>query len=1024
MNYDNIEKIEFESVCTSFKRFAKKFPERIAVYSTAEQLTYSELDKLSNKVANNLIEKGLGKDDIVMIIMPRIASAYSANLGALKSGASYTMVAEDYPDERLSFIYKDAACKAVIATKEFTEKRPDLMKAFGSNVLVYEELAASKNDSSPDAVIDTIKPNDLCYNIYTSGSTGNPKGVMIEHGSLANFLAHTEKSTEIMTIVNNCSVYLAVAPFTFDFSVQEEYIPLSSGGTIALATDEEIHNPLLIKTLMINSKADCIMATPSIISMLSSVSQMAEALKQIKVYDISAEAFPSDLYKKLKAINPDTIIMNAYGATETTVGATSKILKSENDKLTIGKPNANYLVHIIDEDNKEVPDGEIGELLIAGIPAARGYIGLPEKTAECFINFNGMRAYKTGDLCRIDENGELEYHGRRDNQVKYHGYRIELGEIEENIGKHPKIRRSCAAIVEKKLCYYYVLQDNVECEPSEIKEFAKEHLAHYMVPDLYIRLDEMPLTKHQKIDRKKLPSPVIEAEQIVEPVTQIQKDLCDLLEDQLETKIGITTNLFDAGMSSVDSIYCITIIGDKYRIKCSIQDLVNNPTVEELEKFIESAEKIKSFEIKERYPAVDFGAGFYDYWQVCDDMLLTLPCIVKLDADIDVEKLVDCTKKILMIHPAMFETYARQDGEIWQIYHEPNESKIKIEIIDVTEKEFEKEKEIFNTTVIRASEYPLFVFKIYRTPENIYYAVKFSHMISDSESVFLFIEKVLSCYAGNHVAPEQLNVFTLGDELAEFKRSPRFNDVISYHKELLKNVGEYSKVPCNCNGGELKKGYLRTEFDVDKKVLNQKCKKLELSLNTLFCGLYGIALARILESKKSAFLSVYNGRSDSRMKDTIGFLAGTFTVVCDGEKETSLKNFFTSLQAQMIETISQPLAPSDYLMKHYKNFLEIAFHYQPFDSSIVEFGNQKGEYLYLEEDNFSAATPSVTYIYNDDPEKFYMICSYHADKISSETVEKISNMINSMVTKFVSDDSDSLQDYFTADYTRDSSHGR
>ncbi|MBO6148162.1 MAG: amino acid adenylation domain-containing protein, partial [Lachnospiraceae bacterium] len=430
----------FEPVASMFERQAQFSPDKPAVVSTALSFTYRELNRRSNSIANSLLELGIAADDTVMLFLERSALVYAANIGILKAGAAFVYAPPSYPEERARYIFRDAACRYLITSRETDPEKLNAILGKDERPLYIEELLEHNNTADPHA---GIKAHDLAYCIYTSGSTGKPKGVMIEEDNLFNFLHHNPKNTETACIAENSSVLLANAALTFDVSIMEEFIPLTSGGTVAFASDAEILNPLLLKEFIQKNRVDGICITPSFLNTLISLPAMKEALKNIRVYDIGAEAFPGSLFAKIRLISPNALILNGYGPTETTISCTVKMLES-GENISIGKPNANVSCYIVDKDNNECAAGEVGELLIAGRGVGRGYKNLPEKTAEAFIEFKGMRSYKTGDLARITPDGEIEFHGRRDSQVKLRGLRIELGEIEESMSGFDGID-SCAA---------------------------------------------------------------------------------------------------------------------------------------------------------------------------------------------------------------------------------------------------------------------------------------------------------------------------------------------------------------------------------------------------------------------------------------------------------------------------------------------------------------------------------------------------------------------------------------------------
>ena len=523
---------------------------KTAVISSAGAMTYRQLNESANRVAHALRRLGAGPEKLVLILLPRAIEVYPATWGILKSGAAFVIANTAYPDDRVLFMAEDAGCSLVISSREVMAEKPELARALGDKVHYLSELMA--NESCDDLKLP-VDEHQLCYCIYTSGSTGRPKGVLIEHGNLTNFVYPAPTNAEALGMLERGTVMLAMAPMTFDVSVMEEFLALTSGMTLAQARDEEIKDPAAMKNFMLEHSVDAVCATPAYINTLACIPDMAPVIRQLKVIDLGAEAFPGALYTRLHDINPELYIMNGYGPTEATISCTMKVITSP-EHITIGRPNANVYAYIIDEQGNELPDGEEGELLICGKGVGRGYMKLPEKTAAVFVDFRGKRAYRTGDRALIDSNGEIEFHGRNDNQVKLRGLRIELGEVEEVISRHPAVRQVAALAVDNRyLVAYYTLRQPVSRD--ELRSFAMASLAHYMVPDIFMELDDMPLTPNQKIDRKALPRPVMEAHALVPPENENQRQILDILRQVItDLPDSVTENIMDYGVSSLDAM--------------------------------------------------------------------------------------------------------------------------------------------------------------------------------------------------------------------------------------------------------------------------------------------------------------------------------------------------------------------------------------------------------------------------------------------------------------------------------------
>ncbi|WP_294213093.1 amino acid adenylation domain-containing protein [Pseudobutyrivibrio sp.] len=564
-------------------------PSKTALIAADRSLTYGELNEEANCVGHMLRENGVAPESIVAVVADRNSFAYVMRQGVLKGGGAFLPIDPEYPQERISFILKDSGAKLIITENAILERRAQLFESVrrtGITVISVEDAIAEydKSDLNVDVPYDA-----LAYVIYTSGSTGTPKGVMLTNKNLVNFVDDNEKNHEIRGYTQYGHTSLAIAALTFDFSVMEEFVPLANGMTVVLATHEEIMDPYRISQLMIQNHVDVMSCTPGYIMNMLDMEVFQKAVYGLKAIDLGAEAFPAALFTKLTEIVPDIHIMNGYGPTEATISCTMKVI-TENDNITIGMPNVNVKAATIDRDGRLQIPGAVGELVILGDGVGRGYIGRDDLTQKCFIKMLGMRAYRTGDLVRILPDGQIEYHGRIDNQVKLRGLRVELGEIESVLNSYPGIRSSIVIVAKRETEYLaaYFTADNI-IDIDLLKKHLSSKLTAYMVPQAFMQLDEMPLTANGKIDKKSLPEiKGTEPNRILKKAeTRTEKKILALFKKTLGLEnIGIDESFFELGGTSLTAArLMMAAITDN--IPIVFQDVFNNPTVEKLSKLVE-----------------------------------------------------------------------------------------------------------------------------------------------------------------------------------------------------------------------------------------------------------------------------------------------------------------------------------------------------------------------------------------------------------------------------------------------------
>ncbi len=579
-------KIPYTTCNKLFEAQVKKHPDKTAVISGGEKLTYTQLNENANRVAHSLIDGGVQVDEMVGVMMPRTVWAYAAREGILKAGGAFMPLAPDYPDDRVSYIIENSGAKNLVTTAALAKERKTLFDAAGVTVHVMEDMLGSEKTEDPDT---GVKPENLCYCIYTSGSTGKPKGVMIEHHSLVNFIHHDPINVQSCEFVDNMTVSLALAALTFDVSVLEESLGLYHGGTVAMATDDEINNPVLLAEMMKKNGVDVMKCTPSYMNNMLDVPQVAKVLCQMKAIDIGAEAFPAPLYDKMRRAGITAKIHNGYGPTEATITTSIDYLTS--NKITIGKPLCNTKVVMLDKFDHELPADVPGELTILGECVGRGYVANEKLNSEKFITYKGLPAYRSGDLARWGKDGKIYFMGRMDNQVKLRGLRIELDEIENVMNSYPAVTRSVVIVKDSEqtgqyLCAYFAA--GVRVDTNDLASHMGKSLAKYMIPSVFVQLDAIPLTANGKVDKKALPEPVVEAEErgYVAPVTDLQKKLCSIFAYALGTdRVSITDNFFEIGGTSLTASK-IAMKAMMEKLPIVFKDIFDYPTVEMMEKFI------------------------------------------------------------------------------------------------------------------------------------------------------------------------------------------------------------------------------------------------------------------------------------------------------------------------------------------------------------------------------------------------------------------------------------------------------
>ncbi len=562
----------------------RQTPDAIAIECNGQQLTYCQLDRQSNQLAHNLAKLDVGPDVLVGVYLDRSIQMMVGLLGILKAGGAFVPLSPGTPSERLAYML-DTCNTSVVLTQE--ELADDLAKWPGKIICLDNDRSEHARESNTDRV-RRANPSNLAYVIFTSGSTGQPKGVLIEHRSVVNFLTSMQQAPGIV----GDDVLLAVTPFTFDISVLELFLPLSVGAKVVVAGPGVAVDGIALSRMIVETQATIMQATPTTWRLLVEAGWKGD--DRLKIL-CGGESLPPDLAQPL--LERCASLWNMYGPTETTIWSAVDHVQQRSDPMPIGRPIANTQVYILDSRLRPVPIGVTGELYIGGDGVARGYLNRPELTAEKFVRdpFCGSRGatmYKTGDLARYRANGKIEFLGRGDLQVKVRGFRIELGEIETHLTEHPAIRQAAvmahasnSQIDDKQLVAYFTFRGDSP-NATDLRDFLKQKLPDYMVPSAYVPLDEFPLNSSGKVDRKALPAPRTARPnlraQYVAPRNDTEKTLAQIWARVLGLDvIGVYDNFFDLGGASMHSLEVTTLAGEA-GIQMTPALLFKHPSISEL----------------------------------------------------------------------------------------------------------------------------------------------------------------------------------------------------------------------------------------------------------------------------------------------------------------------------------------------------------------------------------------------------------------------------------------------------------
>ncbi|MGE7092947.1 amino acid adenylation domain-containing protein [Lysinibacillus sp. NPDC048646] len=579
-------------IISIFEEAAKQNASNIAVRAGCQSINYQELEGKANLLAYSLISKGVKKNDLIGLSMNKSIDLIVGLLGILKAGAAYVPIDPTYPKQRIAHMINDSNIELIISNDEVINK----LKIYQCNILTVDELT-QENTSNKVMPLPYIESSDVCYVNYTSGSTGKPKGVMITHGNLVNMY----KSWKAAYKLTETNAHLQMANLSFDVFTGDWVRALCSGKKLVLCESIQLLDSKKLYNLMSDEKVDIAEFVPVVLrTLISYLDNENKSLDFMKLVICGSDSWYTSEYNYfLKFMGPNTRLINSFGLTEATIDSSfyerNELFSDEEKLVPIGKPFMNQQLLILDENQELLPINVPGELYIGGAGVSKGYVNNEEMNKRNFLinqwdKNNVSYMYKTGDMARFLEDGNVELLGRADSQIKVRGFRIEIGEIELALKKHPLINKAVVLVhseaKDNKVIVGYIqaykpLSKN---DYKDIKQFLAEYLPWYMIPAFIEELEKIPITPNGKIDKLSLPSlrdikshmqpssppPSTENEKILQ---QIWGEVLDM------NNPGIEENFYDLGGNSLLAIQLTFKINKHFNTDITIKDVISNPTI-------------------------------------------------------------------------------------------------------------------------------------------------------------------------------------------------------------------------------------------------------------------------------------------------------------------------------------------------------------------------------------------------------------------------------------------------------------
>ena len=860
------------TVVSLFREAARKYPANTAVIYEDEKLTYEEVDRRSDAIAAYIGKLGMGKEDVVSILIPRGTYQVVASLGALKAGCAYQPLDATYPTERLNFMIGDSSAGLLITDDELGK----LITEYDGHRLLLRDIPDLPEEKPNVAG----SPEDTFILLYTSGSTGIPKGVRLTHANLVCFIDWYIRYYRL----TEADVAGQYASYGFDACMMDMYPALSCGAAVCIVSEDMRLNLAAMNEYFIRNRVTIAFITTQV------GRQFAVEMKNpyLRVLSVGGE--------KLASMEPPKWLdfYNAYGPTECTIFSTIYPVRKKEDNIPIGKPLDNLKCYVVDPFGHQLPPGALGELLIAGPHVGAGYLNRPEKTAEVFVTnpFDSgeyARAYRSGDIVRFRTDGEIEFVGRRDGQVKIHGFRVELSEVEAVIREYEGVRD--VAVVAKDLgadgkavAAYFVSDKSID--PGDIAGFIRERKPPYMVPASIMQIDAIPVNQNGKVNRKALPEPVFAAS------AEEEEHVDNILEAELRKVIGeginmerppLGTPLEYLGLTSLGTIRLSTKLMKRFGIDIPVKQM-KDYTIAEIENRILDAwmngagikqETGTREEVGSAMPLSAAQTGVYlDCAKNPDSTSYNIPSVMTFSAETDATGLVSAIGGVLRAHPSVFVHFDIRDNQIMAIRDE-----VKIPEIPVTELS-EEECEAFRNDFVKPfhlNRGPLFAFAVVKTQAAVRLFMDFHHLVFDGFSMNLFLRDLETAMKtpGEDPESERASYFSYVRTQKEMLAGENGKEYEAYFSELLADYESSAELPGD-RAAKQDSGRKRFAYcSLDEAALKKACEAPGISEAGLMLAALDYTLARLTASDSVYLATISSGRSDIRYSDTFGMFVNT-----------------------------------------------------------------------------------------------------------------------------------------------------
>ncbi|MED1738743.1 amino acid adenylation domain-containing protein [Bacillus swezeyi] len=914
-----------QTIVQQFEEQAAKAGGRPALQFADAVYSYNELNEKANQLARRLRERGVKTGTTAAILTARSAEMVVGILAVLKAGAAYVPIDPDHPEQRIKHFFHDSGASFLLTQKalkplaEGAEFAGDLV--FLDDEQLYRGYAGN--------LYIPISPQTLANLTYTSGTTGTPKGNMVTHRNILR----TVKNANYLEVLDS-DIVLSISNYVFDAFMFDVFGSLLNGAKLVVVPKETILDMGRLADVLEKEKISVLMITTALFNLL--VDMRPDSMRNLRRVLFGGERASVDHVRRaLKAVGKGRLL-HMYGPSESSVFATYHPVNDIPDNaqsVPIGKPVSNTEVLILDSAGKVQPAGVAGELCVGGDGLVRGYFNRPELTAEKFTAHpfkKDQKVYRTGDMARWLADGCLEFIGRIDHQVKIRGQRIELGEIEHHLLTHDMIQEAAVLAVDTesgdKMICAYIAADR-ELSSRELRENAALGLPGYMIPSLFMQLDELPLTGNGKVDRRALPAP--DAAQSVQteytaPRNETEARLAELWQEVLGiSKVGVYNNFFELGGHSLIGMTLIARIQQEMDVALQLKDLFQSPTIESLAEMAAEAEKksavyIGAAEEQETYPVSSAQKRLYVLQQLEGaEKSYNMPAVLQLEGKLELGRLEAVVQSLILRHESFRTSFEIKDGELVQrIWKNIG---FTIDVKDADEREAEKLIGAF-IRPFDLTQAPLFRMNIIRLAEEKHLLlVDMHHMISDGASVSVLIEEMTRLYAGDTLEPLRIQYkdYTVWQQ-KNLQTEQDNNHEEYWLKELAGELPvltlptDYSRPAVQTFEGDRLSFALKPEL---VQSLRKVAQETESTLYMVLLASYSTFLSKLSGQSDIVVGSPVAGRSHADLHNIIGMFVNTLAMRTHPQGEKTFAGFLQEVKKTVLGAFEHQDYPFEELVE-------------------------------------------------------------------------------------------------------------